>query len=76
MKKIKAIRWDPIVAKLISDELTQKKCSDVKNIPQKSNSKQDFQTYLHSLFDNDGPPVKYQNPDAWYSYPRNRKNDH
>ena len=44
-------------------------------ISQKRRSKEVFQTFLHALFDNDGPKVKYQNPDAWRVYPFKKKTD-
>ena len=31
-------------------------------------SNEEFQTFLHALFDNDRLKVKYQNPDAWRGY--------
>ena len=42
---------------------------------EKRRSKEEFQAYLHELFDNDGPKVKYQNPDAWRVYPIKKKTD-
>ncbi len=42
---------------------------------EKRRSKEEFQAYLHELFDNDGPKVKYQNPDAWRVYPLKKKTD-
>ena len=81
-EKIKKVRWDPIIAKLADNKLKQKICTDANNhdmtstskvnggnISQKRRSKETFQTFLHALFDKDGPKVKYQNPDAWRVYP-------
>jgi hypothetical protein len=31
----------------------------------KKRSDEDFQAFLHALFDNDKLKVKYQNPDSW-----------
>ena len=78
MKATKLIRWDPLVTKLVEDKL---KCTISSNImidhtiytkKQKSlaaiprnRSKEEFQKYLHSLFNQDGPLIKYQNPDSW-----------
>ncbi|MBA7680737.1 hypothetical protein ES703_89058 [subsurface metagenome] len=88
MKKIKKVRWDPIIAKLADNKLKQKIYTDASNhdmtstskvngviISQKRRSKEVFQTFLHTLFDNDGPKVKYQNPDAWRVYPFKKKTD-
>ncbi len=88
MKKIKKVRWDPTIAKLADNKLKQKICMDISNhdmtstskvngaiISQKRRSKEVFQTFLHALFDNDGPKVKYQNPDAWRVYPFKKKTD-
>ena len=90
MKKIKTVRWDPIIAKLADKKLKQRICADANNndmtstnkvngviISQKKRSKEDFKTFLHALFDNNGPKYQYQNPDAWRVYPFKKKtNDH
>jgi len=88
MKKINKVRWDPIVAKLADNTVKQETCVDANNhgvtsrskvngvlISQKRLSKDDFQKFLHSSFDKDGPIVKYQNPDAWRVYPFKKKNE-
>lgn len=88
MEKIKRARWDPSIAKLADYKVKQKNCVHAsKNdetarirakwiaASQKRQSKEDFQTFLHMLFDNDGPIVKYQNPDAWRVYPIKKKTD-
>ena len=87
MKKTR-VRWDPIIVKLAEYNVKQEICEDAGNnnltstikekwvaALQKRRSKEDFQIYLHSLFDNDGPKVKYQNPDAWRVYPFKKKTD-
>ena len=74
--------------KLADYKLKHKICADVGNDDgasrikanwvaalQKRHSKEDFQAFLHELFDNDGPIVKYQNPDAWRVYPIKKKTD-
>jgi len=88
MKTIRRVRWDPIIVKLADYKLKHKICADVSNYDgasrikanwvvalQKRHSKEDFQSFLHELFDNDGPIVKYQNPDAWRVYPIKKKTD-
>jgi len=88
MKTIRRVRWDPIIVKLADYKLKHKICADVSNDDgasrikanwvvalQKRHSKEDFQAFLHELFDNDGPIVKYQNPDAWRVYPIKKKTD-
>jgi len=88
MKTIRRVRWDPIIVKLADYKLKHKICADVGNDDgasrikanwvaalQKRHSKEDFQAFLHELFDNDGPIVKYQNPDAWRVYPIKKKTD-
>ena len=88
MKTIKRVRWDPIIVKLADYKLKQKICGHASKNDrtsrikanwvaalQKRHSKEDFQAFLHELFDNDGPIVKYQNPDAWRVYPIKKKTD-
>ena len=88
MKTIRRVRWDPIIVKLADYKLKHKICVDAGNDDgasrikanwvaalQKRHSKEDFQAFLHELFDNDGPIVKYQNPDAWRVYPIKKKTD-
>jgi hypothetical protein len=88
MKTIRRVKWDPIIVKLADYKLKHKICAHAsKNggasrikanwvaALQKRHSKEDFQAFLHELFDNDGPIVKYQNPDAWRVYPIKKKTD-
>ena len=88
MKKNKKVRWDPKIAKLADTTMKQKICADANNhditstikekwvaAVEKKRSKEDFQTFIHALFDVDGPKVKYQNPDVWRVYPFKKKTD-
>ena len=88
VKTIKRVRWDPIIVKLANYKAKQNICADAsKNdeasrtkangvaASQKRHPKEDFQAFLHELFDNDSPIVKYQNPDAWRVYPIKKKTD-
>ena len=63
-EKIKKVRWDPIIAKLADNKLKQKICADASNhdmtstiqekwvaAVEKRRSKEDFQTFIHELFD-------------------------
>ena len=88
MKKIKRVRWDPLIVKLsecnLNKEISQGANSNNKTLKikekwvaavEKRRSKEEFQAYLHELFDNDAPKVKYQNPDAWRVYPLKKKTD-
>ena len=45
---------------------------------EKKRSKEEFETFLKSLFDKDSPKVKYQNPDGWRIPPqvKKKKNNH
>jgi hypothetical protein len=40
---------------------------------EKRRSKEEFETFLKSLFDRDSPKVKYQNPDVWRIPPQVKK---
>jgi hypothetical protein len=40
---------------------------------EKKRSKQEFETFIKTLFDRDSPKVKYQNPDAWRIPPQVKK---
>ena len=86
MKKTNKVRWDPIIAKLADNSVKQKICVDVNNhdltsmikekwvvAVEKRRSKEDFQTFIHALFDVNGPKVKYHNPDAWLFPPKKKK---
>ena len=88
MKKIKKVRWDPIIAKLADNKLKQKICADANNrdmtltskvegfiVSLKRLSKEDFQTFLYVLFDPGGPKVKYQNPDVWRVHPFKKRRE-
>jgi hypothetical protein len=46
-------------------------CSREK-MPEKRRSKEEFETFLKSLFDRDSPTVKYQNPDVWRIPPQQK----
>ena len=44
---------------------------------EKRRSKEEFETFLKTLFDKDSPKVKYQNPDGWRIPPQvKKKQDH
>ena len=71
-------RWDPIVVKLVDNKIKREtstgKDTELLTLTRKENSlvelqerrsKEDFEAFLKSLFDNDPLKVKYQNPDAW-----------
>lgn len=88
MRRVKKVRWDPIIAKLANYRV--KSNASVKSIEtdepsrvkanwiaaaQRRGSKKDFQAFLYGLFDKDGPIVKYQNPDAWNIHPPKKKSD-
>jgi len=92
IKKIennKKVRWDPIIAKLADDKVKQNFCTRANKqyttstnkvneviVSEKRRSKEDFNIFLKSLFDNDPLPFKYQNPDAWIFYkPKKKKNN-
>jgi hypothetical protein len=40
---------------------------------EKRRSKEEFETYIKSLFNRDSPKVKYQNPDCWRIAPQVKK---
>lgn len=78
------VKWDPIAIKLADYKLKEdmySKPDDVVSSPeirwadavQKRRSKEDFEKYLHELFDVAGPEMKYQNPDSWNVYPNEEK---
>jgi len=86
MGKIKRVRWDPLIVKLaeckLKKEISQGANKNNKNLKikekwvaavQKKRSKEEFQAYLHALFNVEGPKVKYQNPDAWSFNPKKKK---
>ena len=86
MKKIKKVRWDPIIVKLAECNLKKEICKGASNnimtstikekwvaAVEKRRSKEEFQAYLHELFDNKSPKIKYQNPDTWNVYPVKKK---
>ena len=86
MRRVKKVRWDPIIAKLANYGVKSNACveaietdepSRVKAnwtaAAQKRGSKKEFEAYLHDLFAKDGPVVKYQNPDAWNAYPSKKR---
>lgn len=86
--KVKKVRWDPIIAKLAENKVKQKFCvrtnkqyMNSKNqvngviMLKKRRSKEDFEVFLKSLFDNNTIPFKYQNPDAWRVYKLKKKNN-
>lgn len=86
--KIKKVRWDPIIAKLADNKVKQNFCARTNNqnitsnkangviISKKKRSKEDFELFLKSFFDNDTLPFKYQNPDAWRIYKLKKKKKH
>jgi len=78
MKAVKKVKWDPIVAKLaeynVKQQLSVQANSNAAHsrvkanwvaVVEKRRSKEEFQEFIHELFHNDGPKVKYQNPDSW-----------
>ena len=86
MSKIKRVRWDPLILKLVeynlNKEISQGASSPNKTLKvkekwvaaiEKRRSKKEFQAYLQELFDKDNQKVKYQNPDAWFFPPRKRE---
>jgi hypothetical protein len=86
VKKVKKVRWDPIIAKLANYGVKQNASeaaieadepSRVKTkwiaATQRRASQEDFEALLHDLFEREGPVVKYQNPDVWNVYPSKRK---
>ena len=88
MKKTNKVRWDPLIAQLADNEVKQKIFADANNhelistikekwgaAEEKKRSTEDFQTFIHTLFDVDSPKVKYQNPDVWRVYPFKKKTD-
>ena len=83
--KVKKVRWDPIIAKLANSKVKEKfyEPTNKQHMPSnkvngvivsnKRRSKEDFELFLKSLFDNDTLPFKYQNPDAWIVYKNKKK---
>lgn len=82
VKTVKKVRWDPIIAKLADYGVKQHtfkaaietaESSQISStwidVTQKRSSKEEFEAFLHDLFDRNGPVVKYQNPDIWNAYP-------
>jgi hypothetical protein len=41
---------------------------------EKRRPKEEFETFMKSLFERDSPKVKYQNPDCWRITPQVKKN--
>ena len=79
IKKSSTTKWDPIIMKLIETKMknpnpniknsTNKNSiinKNTVNIPKKRRSQKEFQKYLHEIFNQSGPTIKYQNPDTWY----------
>jgi len=78
-------RWDPLVVRLVERKVkktlwaNQFKRHETSVIKEKAiafqerRSKEDFEAYLKSLFDNNLLKAKYRNPDAWYVYNVKRK---
>jgi hypothetical protein len=88
MKRVKKVKWDPIIAKLANNQVKQEvsgqpsKANALSGVSakwvaaaQKRESNEEFQAFLKQLFDRDGPKVKYQNPDAWRAYPVKKNAD-
>jgi hypothetical protein len=88
MKRVKKVRWDPIIAKLATNQVKQKVSGQPSKADalsgarakwvaasQKRESDEEFQAFLQELFDRDGPAVKYKNPDAWRAYPIKKNAD-
>jgi len=79
----KKVRWDPLVMRLLDNTLKDSQTDGQQTVNQDSNftekkrrPKKEFEAFLRSLFDRKGPPVKYQNPDAWVFYkPKKGKAD-
>jgi hypothetical protein len=88
MKRVKKVRWDPIIARLANNQVKQE-ASKMPNrpdepsrvkakwtaMPQKRESEEEFQAFLHDMLNRDGPTVKYQNPDRWRTYPLKKGTD-
>ena len=79
IKKSSTSKWDPIIMKLIETKMknpnpniknsTNKNSRIHKNTvnnSKKRRSHEEFQKYIHELFNQSGPKIKYQNPDTWY----------
>ena len=89
MRKVKKVRWDPIIAKLVNyvvkQNVSAEAIEDSGPSRVKANwvnpackqfiymTKEEFEVYLHDLFDREGPVIKYQNPDVWNVYPTQRQ---
>jgi hypothetical protein len=86
--KVENVRWDPIIAKLVDNKVKQIFCAHTNNqqnitsnkanivtASKKRRSKEEFEVFLKSLFDNDPLTVKYQNPDAWGIYNPKKKDN-
>ena len=81
MKKVKKVRWDPLVARLAGHTVKQEISDDEMELRKRSiqekwvaavekrSSREEFASYLHALFDTEWPKVEYRNPDAWNVYP-------
>jgi hypothetical protein len=87
MRTAKKVRWDPIIARLANYNVKQGVYEEPRNdvepsrvkanwvaAVEKRRSDEDFEAFLHGLFDKNGPVVKYQNPDAW-RYPTKKNAD-
>ena len=79
IKKNSTIKWDPTIIKLIETKMTNTNPkitnSNIKvskthknkiNTTKKRRSPEEFQKYLREMLNQDGPTIKYQNPDSWY----------
>ena len=86
MGRVKKVKWDPIVAKLVNCGVKSNVCGDTIeteessrakanwiDATQRRSTKEEFEAFLHHLFDKDGPVVKYQNPDAWNVHPPRKR---
>ena len=86
MKKTKKIEWDPLVKKIAESNLNKKtihQSTPNKEIRVQKNwiksvrnrrSKEEFQEYLHELFNVVGPKIKYKTPDRWNSPDKKMRN--
>jgi hypothetical protein len=79
-------RWNPIIAGLANNEVIQSNGASSNrnngtlkikenwtNSAHKKRTQEEFQAYIHNLFTTEGPKVKYQNPDSWVTYPKEKK---
>ena len=86
MEEKKAVKWDPLIVKLAQYNL-DKEISQVNNkhnntlrikenwvaATEKRRSPEEFQSYIHEIFEKGGLITKYQHPSEWYFPPKKKK---